>query len=116
MALAMESEHKPTALVLTRQNLPTLATTAENAQNGVEKGAYVVSPAEKDTPDAMIFASGSEVSLAVEAQKALAMKDIDVSVISMPSWDRFEEQSKEYKESVIPKSVKKRLAIEMVHH
>ena len=59
------------------------------------------------------MAIGSEVSLAVEAQKVLANEGIDVSVISMPSWDRFEEQSKEYKESVIPKSVKKRLGLEV---
>lgn len=110
--LAMESEHKPTVLVLTRQNLPTLPSTAENAQKGVEKGAYVVSPAEKESA-ALILATGSEVSLAVEAQKVLANEGIDVSVISMPSWDRFEEQSKEYKESVIPKSVKKRLGLEV---
>ncbi|MEH7590597.1 transketolase [Priestia megaterium] len=111
--LALESTDRPTALVLTRQNLPTLEGTKENAYEGVSKGAYVVSKAGKDQADALILATGSEVSLAVEAQKALAAEGIDVSVISMPAWDRFEEQSAEYKESVIPKSVKKRLGIEM---
>jgi transketolase len=111
--LAVESKDKPTALVLTRQNLPTLKGTDEKAYEGVSKGAYVVSPAGKDTPDALLLASGSEVGLAVEAQSALAEEGIHVSVISMPSWDRFEAQSEEYKESVIPKNVKKRLAIEM---
>lgn len=110
---AVESKHKPTALILSRQNLPTLPGTSENAKNGVEKGAYVVSPAEQDTPEALILATGSEVSLAVEAQKALASENVHVSVVSMPSWDKFEEQPKEYKESVLPKTVKKRLAIEM---
>ncbi|MCM3109736.1 transketolase [Lederbergia lenta] len=110
---AMESKHKPTALILSRQNLPTLPGTAENAKQGVNKGAYVVSSATTDSADALILATGSEVSLAVEAQAALAKEDIHVSVVSMPSWDKFEEQSKEYKESVIPKTVKKRLAIEM---
>ncbi|MCJ8006368.1 transketolase [Lederbergia wuyishanensis] len=110
--LAIESNNKPTALVLTRQNLPTLPGTAENARDGVEKGAYVISPS-KENVDALLLATGSEVNLAVEAQKALAQKGINVSVVSMPSWDRFEAQTKEYKESVLPRSVKKRLAIEM---
>ncbi|MCU9611962.1 transketolase [Caldibacillus lycopersici] len=111
--LALESKNTPTALVLTRQNLPTLEDTDKNAYEGVSKGAYTVSPAKSSTPAALLLASGSEVHLAVDAQKQLAAEGIDVAVVSMPSWDRFEKQSKEYKESVIPKSVKKRLAIEM---
>ncbi|MBT2680132.1 transketolase [Bacillus sp. ISL-35] len=111
--LAIESTKNPTALVLTRQNLPTIKNTDKNAYEGVSKGAYVISPAGKETADAMILAAGSEVGLAVKAQEALASEGIDVAVVSMPAWDRFEQQSKEYKESVIPKSVKKRLGIEM---
>lgn len=111
--LAVESTKTPTALVLTRQNLPTIKDTAKTAYEGVSKGAYVISPAGKETADAMLLAAGSEVGLAVQAQEALAAEGINVSVVSMPSWDRFEQQSKEYKESVIPKSVKKRLGIEM---
>lgn len=110
--LAVQSTDRPTALVLTRQNLPTLASTAERAYEGVKKGAYVVSEAE-GTPEALLLASGSEVSLAVEAQKALANEGIHVSVVSMPSWDRFEQQPKDYKDQVLPPHVKKRLAIEM---
>ncbi|MCM3572595.1 transketolase [Mesobacillus subterraneus] len=111
--LSVESTKTPTALVLTRQNLPTIKDTDKNAYEGVSKGAYVISPAGKDTADALLLAAGSEVGLAVKAQEALASEGIDVAVVSMPSWDRFEQQSKEYKESVIPKSVKKRLGIEM---
>ncbi len=111
--LAVESTNKPTALVLTRQDLPTLKNTDKNAYEGVSKGAYVVSPSERETPDALLLATGSEVSLAVEAQQALAGEGIHVSVVSMPSWDRFEQQSKEYKDSVLPKNVKKRLGIEV---
>jgi len=111
--LSVESTKTPTALVLTRQNLPTIKDTDKNAYEGVSKGAYVISPAGKDTADALLLAAGSEVGLAVKAQEALASEGIDVGVVSMPSWDRFEQQSKEYKESVIPKSVKKRLGIEM---
>lgn len=110
---AIESTDTPTALVLTRQNLPTLPGTKEFAYEGVQKGAYVISKGQKETSDALLLASGSEVSLAVEAQKILLQEGIDVSVVSMPSWDRFEKQSKEYKESIIPKVIKKRLAIEM---
>ncbi|MEK4148255.1 transketolase [Robertmurraya sp. FSL W8-0741] len=111
--LAVESTTRPTALVLTRQNLPTLNGTADKAYEGVSKGAYVVSPANTETPDVLLLASGSEVSLAVEAQKSLQNEGIHASVVSMPSWHRFEQQTKEYKESVIPKNVKKRLGIEM---
>ncbi|KAF0817537.1 MULTISPECIES: transketolase [unclassified Cytobacillus] len=110
---AIESTNKPTALVLTRQNLPTLKGTDSAAYEGVQKGGYVVSPASNSNADVLLLAAGSEVSLAVEAQKVLEGEGIHASVISMPAWDRFEAQSKEYKESVIPKTVKKRLAIEM---
>ncbi|MDF2854929.1 MAG: transketolase [Neobacillus sp.] len=111
--LAVESTNMPTALILTRQDLPTIKDTDKNAYDGVSKGAYVISPSERETPDALLLATGSEVGLAVEAQQALAGDGIHVSVVSMPSWDRFEQQSAEYKESVIPKGVKKRLGIEM---
>ncbi|RZI52112.1 transketolase [Aeribacillus pallidus] len=110
---ALESKSTPTALVLTRQNLETIKGTKENAEEGVAKGAYVISSAKSDQPDALLLASGSEVALAIKAQQILASDGIDVQVVSMPSWDRFEKQSKDYKESVLPSSVTKRLAIEM---
>lgn len=109
--LALTAKTTPTLLVLSRQDLPVLEHSGELSESGVEKGAYVVSPAEN--PQALLLATGSEVSLAVAAQKQLAEEGISVSVVSMPSWDRFEKQDKEYKQSVIPKTVKKRLAIEM---
>ncbi|MGV6971054.1 transketolase [Bacillus halotolerans] len=111
--LAVQSTNHPTALVLTRQNLPTIDQTAEEALAGVEKGAYVVSKSKNETPDALLIATGSEVGLAIEAQAELAKENIDVSVVSMPSVDRFEKQSDEYKNSVLPSDVRKRLAIEM---
>lgn len=111
--LAVASESVPTLLVLSRQNLPVLEHSAELAKNGVAKGAYVVSPATKDVPDAILIATGSEVSLAVEAQTQLRAEGIDASVVSMPSMDLFDQQSADYKESVLPKAVTKRLAIEM---
>ncbi|WP_017753850.1 transketolase [Calidifontibacillus oryziterrae] len=111
--VALESETRPTILVLSRQGLPTIEGTVENAFEGVKKGAYVISKADKELPDALLLASGSEVNLAIEAQKALAQEGISVSVVSMPAWDRFDEQPDDYKQSVLPKNVKKRLAIEM---
>ncbi|SFE11719.1 transketolase [Lentibacillus persicus] len=111
--LSLESDDQPTALVLTRQNLPTLEGTKEKAYDGVRKGAYILSPADKDTPDAVLLATGSEVQLAVNAQKELKEKGIDASVVSMPSWDRFAAQDETYRNSVIPPHVKNRVAIEM---
>jgi transketolase len=110
--VALESKDKPTALVLTRQNVPTLEGTTEAAYEGVSRGAYVVSKAEGEIA-ALILASGSEVSLAVEAQKQLASENIHVTVVSMPAWDRFDLQSDDYKESVLPSNVTARLGIEM---
>ncbi|HEX7065585.1 MAG TPA: transketolase [Bacillales bacterium] len=109
---AMTTTDKPTALVLTRQGVPTLGGTAQNADAGVEKGAYVLSEANGEA-QALLMGSGSEVHLLVEAQKQLAGEGIHVSVISMPSWDRFEAQSADYKEKVLPANVKARLAVEM---
>ena len=111
--IAVSSESTPTALVLSRQNLPTLAKSAELAMEGVKKGAYTVSPATKEQADAILIATGSEVGLAVAAQAKLAADGIDVAVVSMPSWDLFEKQDEAYKQSVLPKAVKKRLGIEM---
>lgn len=111
--LAVASEKTPTVLVLSRQNLPVLNASIDTVREGVKKGAYTVSPASKEVPDALIIAAGSEVSLAVEAQKVLKAEGVDVAVVSMPSMDRFEQQDAAYKESVLPKAVTKRLAIEM---
>ena len=105
---AITSEKTPTALVLTRQNLPQLAGTGRDAI----KGAYIVADSAKETPDAIIIATGSELSLAVEAKELLLKDGMDVRVVSMPCMDLFEEQSAEYKESVLPKAVRKRVAVE----
>ncbi|SFP85113.1 transketolase [Salibacterium halotolerans] len=109
---AMETKDHPTALVLTRQNLPVLPGTAEKAEEGVKRGAYVVSEAAGE-PEALLLASGSEVSLAVEAQNLLEQDNISVRVVSVPSWDLFEQQAKAYRRDVIPPHIKARLAVEM---
>lgn len=105
---AATSKETPTALVLTRQNLPQMPGSSKEAL----KGGYIIDDSSKAVPDAIIIASGSEVSLAVEAKAELAKKDIDVRVVSMPSMELFEEQSAEYRESVLPDAVRKRVAVE----
>ncbi len=111
--IAMTSKDTPTVLVLSRQNLPVIEGTKENADENVAKGGYVISQQKGETPEGILIATGSEVSLAIEAQKALAEEGVDVSVVSLPSFDLFEAQTSEYKESVLPKAVKKRISIEM---
>ncbi len=111
--LALESTTTPTALVLTRQNLPTLKGTKEKAYEGVKRGAYVVREEVKEMPDALLLATGSEVQLAIAAGEELQKEGIDVRVVSMPAWDRFEEQDKDYKQAILPPEVTKRVAIEM---
>ena len=107
--LAVTSEKTPTVLVLTRQNLPQLAGSSKDAL----RGGYVVSEAKDASKMAgILIASGSEVSLTIEAQEALAKDGIDVRVVSMPCMDLFEAQSESYKESVLPKKVRARVAVE----
>ncbi|OLF65882.1 transketolase [Staphylococcus sp. MB377] len=110
--VALESEQTPTSLVLTRQNLPYLDVDEETVEQGVRKGAYVVFETEIK-PEYLLLATGSEVSLAIEAAKDLDKQGKGVRVVSMPNWFAFEQQSEEYKESVIPKEITKRVAIEM---
>jgi transketolase len=105
---AITSTKTPTALVLTRQNLPQLPGSSKEAL----KGAYIIDDSTKEVPDAIIIASGSEVELGVNAKAELAKEGIDVRVVSIPSMDLFETQTDEYKESVLPKTVRARVAIE----
>lgn len=107
--LAIESTKKPTALILTRQNVTTMENTS---YEGVSKGAYIVGK-EVERLDAIIIATGSEVNLAMKAKAALLDENIDVRVVSMPSVELFEEQDAAYKESVLPRSIRARLVIEM---
>jgi len=106
---ALKSKETPTALILSRQNLPLLGSKYKE----VSKGAYIISKENKRL-DATLIATGSEVSLAVEAQKELLAKGVDVRVVSMPSWYDFDKQSKEYKEEVMGICRCKRFAIEML--
>lgn len=105
---AVTSKNGPTALILSRQNLKPLAGSSREAL----KGAYVLEDSSKEVADGILIASGSEVSVAVEARKLLLAEGIDVRVVSMPSMEVFEQQSKEYKESVLPRAVRARVAVE----
>lgn len=108
---ALSETKTPTMLVLTRQNLPVLEGTSELAEEGLNKGAYILSEAKGDL-DGIIIATGSEVKLALDTQAALAEEGTHVRVVSMPSQNLFDAQPAEYKEEVLPSSVTKRLAIE----
>lgn len=109
--VALETLDKPTILVLSRQNLDTLPISKEKVFDGVEKGGYVVQEAESEA-DGILIATGSEVGLALKAKEELQKKGKDVSVVSLPSWERFEDQSEEYKNTVISPELKKRITIE----
>lgn len=107
--IAMETKNKPTALILTRQNVSNLS---QATFEDVSHGAYIVSK-EKDKLDGILIASGSEVELAMKAQEELYKQGHDVRVVSMPSMELFDQQSAEYKEMVLPNHMRKRLGIEM---
>lgn len=110
--VALESEKTPTALVLTRQNLTALDVEESVLEEGVRKGGYVVYRSEIE-PEYLLLASGSEVSLAVDAAKDIEAQGKGVQVVSLPNWHAFDQQDAEYKASVLPASITKRVAIEM---
>ena len=105
---AITSKNTPTVLALSRQNLPQI----EGSSKEALKGGYIIAESIKAKPDAIIIASGSEVSLAVEAKKELMEKGFDIRVVSMLCMDIFEQQSDEYKEKILPQTVEKRLVVE----
>jgi transketolase len=108
VAIENADRHRPTLLALSRQNLPNLA---GSSIEGVAKGAYAVVDCE-GTPDLILIGTGSEVGLCVQAAEKLTSEGKKVRVVSMPAWDLFEAQDAAYKESVLPKAVTKRLAVE----
>jgi transketolase len=109
--LAIESTKHPTALALTRQAVPTFDRSKYAGAEGLRKGAYVFSDA-PGAPDVILIGTGSELQLALEAQEKLASAGVKARVVSMPCWELFEEQSAEYKESVLPCAVRARVAVE----
>ncbi len=110
--VAIENRHRPTALVLTRQNLPTLDRQEYATAHQLRKGAYVLADLGQGTPQVILMASGSEVSLIVETGKRLEAAGIAVRLVSFPSWELFIEQTPEYQASVLPAEIERRVAVE----
>ncbi len=110
--VAIEARDRPVALVLTRQSIPTLDREQFASAEGLRRGAYILADAPLGKPQLILIASGSEVGLMVAARQKLQQQKISVRLVSMPSWELFETQSPEYRESVLPPSVSARLAIE----
>jgi transketolase len=108
----MQLRHQPAALVLSRQPLPTFDRGKYAAASGVAKGAYVLTDSPGKNPEVILIVTGSEVSVAVDAHEKLVAEGIRSRVVSMPSWDIFEHQTQEYRDSVLPPAVIARVAIE----
>ncbi|MDD5371067.1 MAG: transketolase C-terminal domain-containing protein, partial [Anaerolineaceae bacterium] len=110
--VAIESRYHPTALILSRQSLPTVDRARYAAAENLRKGAYVLADAPGSNPDIILIATGSEVLLVMAAQPILAGKNIRARVVSMPSWELFDQQPREYRDSVLLPEVQQRLAVE----
>jgi transketolase len=110
--VAIQTRDRPVALILTRQNVPTLDRTQFAAADGLRCGAYVLADAPNGKPDIILIATGSEVSLIVAACQKLTESRINVRIVSMPSWELFEAQPRSYRDSVLPPSMRARLAVE----
>jgi transketolase len=110
--MAIEIRDLPVALILTRQNVPTLDRSLYASAEGLRRGAYVLADVSSGKPDAILIASGSEVALVVEARQKLMEQKVNTRVLSMPSWELFEAQPQEYRDQVLPPSVPVRLAVE----
>jgi transketolase len=108
----MQLHHEPVALVLTRQNLPTIDRTKYASAAGVAKGAYILADAKDRKPDVILMATGSEVDMALKAYEKLVADGVKARLVSMPSWEIFEHQPKEYRESVFPPSITARVSVE----
>jgi transketolase len=108
----MQLRHKPAVLALSRQPLPTLDRSRYGSATGVARGAYVLADAPGGDPEVILIASGSEVSLAVDAHEVLLAEGIRSRVVSMPSWDIFDLQTQDYRDSVLPPNITARIAIE----
>jgi len=108
----VQLRHKPAVLVLSRQPLPTLDRNKYAPASGVARGAYILADPPGNNPELILIASGSEVSLAVQAHEKLIAEGIRSRVVSIPSWDIFEHQTQEYRDAVLPSQVKARVAIE----
>ncbi len=110
--MVMRLHHEPAALILTRQAVPTIDRKKYAPASGVAQGAYVLADAPDGKPEVLLLASGSEVALCVEAHEQLAAQGIKSRVVSMPSWELFDDQPQEYRDRVLPPAVTARVSVE----
>jgi transketolase len=108
----MRLQHEPAALILSRQALPTLDRSIYSQAEGLAKGAYILADTGKGTPDVLLLATGSEVSFCIQAFEQLTKEGMKVRVVSMPSWELFEQQEQAYRDSVLPPQVTARVSVE----
>jgi transketolase len=108
----MQQRHKPAVLVLSRQAMPTLDRTKYASASGVAKGGYILADAPGANPEIVLLATGTEVGLAVDVYEKLAAEGVRARVVSMPSWELFEQQSDKYRDSVLPPDVTHRISVE----
>ncbi len=108
----MELRHEPAALILSRQSLPTLDRSKYASAAGVSKGAYILADADDGRPEVVLLATGSEVTLCVEAYEQPEKDSVKARVVSMPSWELFEQQSQDYRDSVLPPEIAARISVE----
>jgi transketolase len=108
----MKLKHEPVALILSRQNMPTLDRTKYASAAGVAKGGYILADTADGKPDVILIATGSEVGMTLDAYEKLTAEGVKARIVSMPSWELFDHQSAEYRESVLPATVKARVSVE----
>jgi transketolase len=110
--VALEHKHQPFCFILTRQNLPTLDRTRYAPASGLRRGAYVLADAANGRPDVILMATGSEVGLCVDVHEKLVAEGVAARVVSMPSWELFEQQDAAYRAAVLPPEITRRVAVE----
>jgi transketolase len=111
--IALQEKKRPTALVLTRQNLPTLDRTKFQAATGAQKGGYILADSADNKPEVILIATGSEVSLCIAAYEKLTAEGVKTRVVSLPCWELFDEQPADYRDAVLPPNVTCRVAVEL---
>ena len=110
--LILQLHHEPAVLVLTRQAVPTIDRSRYSAASGLARGAYILADAPDADPEVILIGTGSEVSLCLEAYEQLAKEGVRARVVSMPSWELFDDQDSDYRKSVLPPQVKARVSVE----
>jgi len=108
----LQLHHEPAVLVLTRESVPTIDRTKYASASGLARGAYVLADAPRDNPEVILIGTGSEIALCLEAYEQLTKQGVRARVVSMPSWELFDDQDRSYRESVLPPHVKARVSVE----